>query len=106
MEIKNDGLFEYNFTVFDYNNQEARNEIKIANEAYKESLKGMNMGDGKGKKDAKKDNKPAQVKKETKKGEKDVSGLTIGSVWRINPNFGSIPPESSINVEVIFIGNS
>ena len=40
LEIKNDGLFEFNYTIFDYNNQEARNEIKKANEEYKESLKG------------------------------------------------------------------
>ena len=39
LEIKNDGLFEFNYTIFDYNNQEARNEIKKANEEYKESLK-------------------------------------------------------------------
>lgn len=65
------------------------------------------MNDAKGgKKDAKKDNKPAPAKKDTKKGEKDVSGLNIGGVWRVNPNFGSIPPESSTNIEVTFIGNS
>ena len=56
--------------------------------------------------DAKGDTKPAQAKKETKKGEKDTAGLSIGGVWRVNPNFGSIPPESSVNIEVTFIGNS
>jgi hypothetical protein len=27
-------------------------------------------------------------------------------VWKINPFYGSIPPESSINIEVVFVGNS
>jgi hydrocephalus-inducing protein len=39
LEIKNDGLFDFNFTIFDYHNEEARKEINEANELYKESLK-------------------------------------------------------------------
>jgi len=39
LEIKNDGLFEFNFTIFDYHDDTARKEIEEQNEAYKESLK-------------------------------------------------------------------
>lgn len=77
----------------------------MANEQYKESLKGLNVDDKKGgKKDAKKEAKK-EAKKDNKKGGQEV-GLNIGGVWRVNPFYGSIPPESSINIEVCFVGNS
>jgi len=68
-------------------------------------LKGINNDDKKGgKKDAKKEVKK-EVKKDPKKGGQDV-GLSIGGIWRVNPFYGSIPPESSVNIEVTFVGNS
>ena len=63
----------------------------------------------KGKKDTKKDNKPpaaAASKKDDKKKPGVEGGLTIGGIWKINPPIGCIPAESSINIEVQFIGNS
>jgi len=39
LEIKNDGLFEFNFSIFDYNDEEERKEIEEQNELYKASLK-------------------------------------------------------------------
>ena len=57
-----------------------------------------------GKKDSKKDTK--EVKKDVKKAGKNdppVGALRIGQ-WQINPSFGSIPPDSSLPIEVVFIG--
>ena len=108
LEIKNDGLFEFNFTLFDYNDDAARKEIEEQNEQYKEALKQLAEKADPKKKDSKKEAKK-EAKKDTKKdskqkgGEKD--GLLIGSVWRVSPAVGSIPPESSVSIQVEFIGN-
>lgn len=28
LEIKNEGIFEFNYRIFDYNNEDQRNEVK------------------------------------------------------------------------------
>jgi hypothetical protein len=62
--------------------------------------------DPKAKKDSKKEAKKETKKDSKKDPKKEVKdGLMIGNVWRVSPNVGSISSESSIQIQVEFIGN-
>lgn len=101
--IKNEGLFEFSYTIFDFNNEEARKVIKAAQEQFLEELKGVAPPPLKpGQKAPPKE----QKKPAGKKGAKDELPNTIKiGQWSIAPCLGSIPPESSATVDVIFQGN-
>ena len=102
-ELKNEGIFEFNYTIFDYFNEESRSNIKAATEKYLEELRaaGEDKITGKGdKKNIKKEKPPP--KKDLKKGV-DPTQMKIGQ-WNISPYQGSIPPDQSITVEVAFNG--
>ena len=105
--IKNEGIFEFAYTIFDYNNEEARKVIKAAQEQFIEELKGA----GAQIKDPKKDGKAAvkEVKKpapaKDKKGQVELPNQIKIDQWAILPCKGSIPPDSSVNIDVTFVGN-
>lgn len=94
-EIRNDGLFEFRYTIFDYADEEKRLELA---EAQKEAVEDMQkvMLEEKGKKAVKKEEK----KKTAKKGA-DPLALNIGQ-FIVTPAYGDIPPQSSVQVQVTF----
>jgi len=93
-EIKNEGIFEFNYTIFDYNDDARRNEILKLDQPDKPEETS---------KDAKK--KPESKAAPKKDGKKGDSGneLKIGP-WTIDAATGSIPPESSQTIKVSFKG--
>ena len=95
-EIKNEGIFEFNYYIFDYNDEVRRNELIKPELPEKEDDK-----DGKNK-DKKKAEPKAAPKKDAKKGG-DSGDLRIGP-WSIDTASGSIPPESSQTIKVTFKG--
>ena len=103
--IKNEGIFEFAFTVFDFFNEEARKVVKALQEQFIEDLRGTNAP-----KDPKKDAKAAkEVKKpptKDKKGQLELPFQLKINQWSISPCKGSIPPESSVTIDVTFAGNS
>lgn len=110
-EIKNEGLFEFNYTLFDYNNEEFRKEMLANLEKDKAArLEALNTlpvagtDPKKGKKETKEVKKDAPAKKgKGGKGEPE-NQLKIGQ-WAISPFQGSVPPESSVTIEVVFTGS-
>eukprot|EP00825_Cyclidium_porcatum_P002075 TRINITY_DN1095_c0_g1_i4.p1 TRINITY_DN1095_c0_g1~~TRINITY_DN1095_c0_g1_i4.p1 ORF type:complete len:1802 (-),score=468.45 TRINITY_DN1095_c0_g1_i4:3309-8714(-) len=116
IEIKNEGLFEFNYTIFDYLNQEFRQQLKDQQKAERDAYiatilqttEQAQSGGAKDKKGAKKESK--QEKKASKQGgkkDKDADPaemLRIGQ-WAINPSLGSIPPDQSQTIEITFNGN-
>ncbi|CAD8206755.1 unnamed protein product [Paramecium octaurelia] len=110
LEIKNEGQFEFNFTIFDYANEEFRKQLldqqtKEAQEK-KELMKAMpsSLAPVDPKKGPKKDDKK-QEKKQAKPGKNDPppGQLKIGQ-WTIMPSIGTIAPDSSCTVEITFAG--
>jgi hydrocephalus-inducing protein len=101
-EIKNDGLFEFNYCIFDYADEEKRRQLSDEREEAKQAeQEGANAGTGKDGKPAKGKDKPkAPAKKDAKKGT-DPMALGV-SQFVISPAYGAIPPESSIQIEVKF----
>ena len=109
-EIKNEGIFEFNYIIFDYNDDARRREIleeeaaqrKAEEEAAAALAAGVKGKQDKGKPDPKKKAEPKPSgKKDPKKVE--VSGLTIGP-WNIDPPTGTIAPDSSQTIKVTFKG--
>ena len=115
-EIKNEGIFDFNYWVFDYMNEESRKEVTDAYQAYLDELGVVIEAKDDGKKGAKKGKK--EVKKETKQNKKEgkkkegkgrgKTGYVDPSLeveqWRINPWFGNIPPGQSSIIEIKFEG--
>lgn len=106
--IKNEGIFEFAFTIYDFFSEEAKKIVKANQEEFIDLLKGV--APALTTKDGKKDPKAAikEVKKPTKdkKGQAEIPFLLKAGQWSISPCKGSIPPESSCTVDVTFAGNS
>lgn len=117
IEVKNEGLFEFNYTLFDFNNQEFRQQLqaqqKAERDAYLASIlsaqeQSAGAGGAKDKKGAKKESK--EQKKAAKQGakkDKDADPpelLRIGQ-WAIKPCVGTIAPDQSQTVEITFSGS-
>ena len=108
--IKNEGIFEFSFTVFDFFNEEAKKIVKAAQDAFIEELKGAAGAGSFANKDPKaKDAKAKEVKKpapgKDKKGQAELPfQLKIGQ-WSVSPCKGTIAPESSATIDVSFTGN-
>ena len=101
-EIKNEGLFEFNYCIFDYANEEFRKELlenaEKEREARLEAANTLPSSGGGDKKGGKKDVKEA--KKDAKKGKGgkgDENSLKIGQ-WSIAPSSGVVGPDSSVTV--------
>jgi hydrocephalus-inducing protein len=82
-EIRNDGLFEFAYTVFDYMNEDARKAVKSAQQKMQEELQAGPPKDPKkdGKKDAGKAAPPKKDAAAAKKGE--IPGLLKIGQWAI-----------------------
>ena len=116
-EIKNEGMFEFNFTIFDFLNEEFRKQLKAEQEKEREeklqaqllmpSQLAAQLASDKDKKKGK-DAPKKEVKADVKKGKgKDApvaNQLKVGQ-WTITPNVGTVAPDSSVLVEVVFQGN-
>ena len=116
-EIRNEGMFEFNFTIFDYFDDVRRNEaieeeqkmIRDIEEARIAALALQQSGKA-GKKDAKKDAKKAEpqkkdTKKDPKKGADPYAGQLAVGQWRIDPPNGTVLPNGgSQPIKVTFLG--
>ena len=110
-EIKNEGIFEFNYTVFDFNDDIRRKEIfdeelaqrQAAEEAAAALAAGVKLKPGQKADPKKKPEPPKAAKKDPKKIE--LPGLTIGT-WNIDPPIGTIAPDSSQTIKVTFKGVS
>ncbi|EGR28756.1 hypothetical protein IMG5_169530, partial [Ichthyophthirius multifiliis] len=109
-EIKNEGLFEYNYTIFNYYDEDFRKQLLDEQNKEKEArLQAALASTGTENKDPKKNAKKEAPKQDKKgKGGKNqgIEGqLKIGQ-WTINNSKGTIPSDSSAIIEVQFTGNS
>ena len=86
-EIKNEGIFEFNYTIFDYNDEAKRSEVLKLDLPDKE--------DEKGKDSKKKAEAPKAPKKDGKKGDSG-NDLKIGP-WSIDAPIGTIAADSAQN---------
>lgn len=92
-ELKNEGIFEFNYSIFDYNDESKRKEVMGIEQPEKPE---------EGKADPKKKAEPKAPAK--KDGKKEATGdLRIGP-WSIDPPMGSIAPDSSQTIKVTFKG--
>ena len=98
-EIRNDGLFEFNYTIFDANDENKRKELKEEQLKIQQEMDTL-VADEKGKK-GKKDDKPKPKPAPAKKGQADPLALLLGQ-YTITPSYGTIPPNSSVQVDVKF----
>ncbi|EGR29178.1 hypothetical protein IMG5_161280 [Ichthyophthirius multifiliis] len=105
LEIKNEGLFEFNYNIFDYFNEAFLKQIKEEQNKEKEARlqAALDIADQKDGKKGKKPEKKAQEKK--KKGKNDIpETLLIVNQFQVNPCKGTIPPDSSTIIELKFFG--
>jgi hydrocephalus-inducing protein len=103
-EVKNEGIFEFNFLLFDYADDAKRNEIRAQEKADREAAKAAKEAEekgGKAKKDTKKKDVKPPKKDAGKKGDPHAGALKIGQ-WIFNPPLGTVAPDSSQTVEVTF----
>ena len=111
MEIRNEGQFEFSFTLFDFHNQDFRKNLKSAQEKERsdklvqQQLMPSQMAPVDPKKAGKKEPKDDK-KKAAKPGKNDPppNQLRIGQ-WTVFPCLGSVAPDSSVTVEVTFQGS-
>jgi hydrocephalus-inducing protein len=98
-EIRNDGLFEFNYTIFDSNDENKRKELREEQLRIQQEMDTL-VVDEKGKK-GKKDDKPKPKPAPVKKGAADPLALIAGQ-YTVTPSYGTIPPNSSVQVDVKF----
>lgn len=98
-EIRNDGLFEFAYTIFDTNDESKRKELKEEQAKVYHEMDIL-VVDEKGKKKGK-DDKPKKPAATGGKKGVDLLALQVGQ-FTITPSFGSIPPNSAVLVDVKF----
>lgn len=101
-EIKNDGKFEFNFTIYDFKNSEMKKSILEQRAKEIEDL-GKNEGDSESKpKKAEKKEKKEEKKPTKGKGKADIEGgLKVGQ-FTIVPSTGDIAAGSSTIIKITF----
>lgn len=101
-EVKNNGLFPFNFAICDYNDEEAKNEIKEERQREIQERRDEALGGGEEGKDAKakKADPKAKAGKDAKGGG-DGESLQV-SQYTITPKKGTIEPDSSAMIQVHF----
>ena len=102
-EIRNDGLFEFMYTVFDMNDEEKLKELKEEQVRIYQEMDTL-IVEEKGKK-PKKDDKPKKPAGGAGKKGVDLLALQIGQ-FNISPSYGTIPPNTAVQVDVKFKAKS
>jgi hydrocephalus-inducing protein len=101
-EVKNEGLFEFNYAICDYNDKEAKQAIREEYEREVQERRAEALGlEGEEGKDAKGKGKAPDPKKGKDAKGGDGEELKV-SQFTISPSSGSIEPNSSVNIQVHF----
>jgi hydrocephalus-inducing protein len=103
-EIRNEGLFEFNYAIYEQGDAARIKELKEEQQKIYEEMDTLVIED---KKKGKKEEKPKKAAPPVKKGQLDPLALAI-SQYTLTPSYGTIPPNSAVQIDVAFkaVGNS